>query len=149
MNCLFASNHSPSFGFAIRRKIQSTTGEFSTPSSRIAAISQVLDPSATRPALGGIALVKPLQIVDELRIGQLDELRQRPAGKIAVFVVDRLDTGTVDREQFAAKQIQLPAQQHELAEDRPEGFAVEATEVGNWAYCLAIATRIASSGEIR
>ncbi len=58
-------------------------------------------------------------------------LRQRRAGEIAVLVVHRLDPGAVDREQFAAKQIQLTAEQHELAEDRAEGVAVVAAEVGD------------------
>ena len=84
-------------------------------------LSQVLDPRASRLGLGGVALVEPLQIVVELGVGQFDELRQRRAGEVAVLVVDRLDPGAVDREQFPAEQVQLAAEQHELAEDRAEG----------------------------
>jgi hypothetical protein len=58
----------------------------------------------------------------------LDELRQGRAGEVAVFVVDRLDPGAIHREQFAAKQVHLPAEQHELAEHRAEGVAVVAAE---------------------
>jgi len=94
-------------------------------------LSQILDSRATGLALGGIALVKPLQIVVELGVSQFDELRQRRAGEVAVLVVDRLDPGAIDGEQFAAVQVQLPAKQNELAKDRAKGLVVVAAEIGN------------------
>ena len=101
--------------------------------SRIAAIFSARFLTREPPvcALGGIALVEPLQIVVELGVGQFDELRQRRAGEVAVLVVDRLDPGAVHRQQFAAEQVQLTAQQHELAEHRAEGVAVVAPEIGD------------------
>ncbi len=70
-------------------------------------------------------MVEPLQIVIELGVGKFDELGQGRAGEVAVLVVDRLDPGAVDRQQLPAEQIQLAAQQHELAEHRAEGIAVD------------------------
>src|ERR1700722_8013187 len=52
-------------------------------------------------------------------------------GEIAVFVVDGLDASAVDRQQLPAEQVELPAQQHELAEYRAEGRAVVAAEIGD------------------
>jgi hypothetical protein len=92
---------------------------------------QVLDPRAGWCGFGGVALVEPLQVIVELGIGEFDELRQRGAGEVAVLVVDRFDPGAIDREQFPAKQVQLTAEQHELAEDRAEGVAVVAAEIGD------------------
>ena len=56
---------------------------------------------------------------------------QRRAGEVAVLVVDRLDAGSVDRQQLAAVEVEPPAQQHELAEHRFEGAAIVASEVGD------------------
>ena len=51
--------------------------------------------------------------------------------KLRSFVVDRLDPGAVHRDQLAPKQVEFAAQQHERAEDLPEGMTVVAAEVGN------------------
>ena len=75
--------------------------------------------------------VEALQVVVEPGVGELDELGQRCAGEIAVLVVDRLDPRAVHRQQLAAEQIQLLAEQHELAEHRAEGLAVIAAEIGD------------------
>ena len=45
--------------------------------------------------------------------------------------VDCLDPGAVDGEQFTAEQVQLPAKQNELPEDRAEGITVVPPEIGN------------------
>jgi hypothetical protein len=49
--------------------------------------------------------------------------------KVAVLVVDRLDAGSVDRQQLATVEVEPAAQQHELAEHRFEGAAIVASEV--------------------
>ena len=46
-------------------------------------------------------------------------------------VVDRLDPGTIHRQQFAAEQVYLPAEQYEMAEHCAKRVAVIAAEVGN------------------
>ena len=56
---------------------------------------------------------------------------KRRTREIAVLVVDRLDPGAIDRQQFPAEQIQLAAKQHKLAEDRAECVAVVAPEVSD------------------
>ena len=56
-------------------------------------------------ALGGIALVQTLEIIVEPGVGKFDELGQRCAGEIAVFVVDRLDPRAVHRDQLPAEQV--------------------------------------------
>ncbi len=94
-------------------------------------LGQVVDPRATCCGLGGIALVKTLEVIVELGIGQFDKPGQRGAGEVAVLVVDRLDAGAIHRQQFATEQIQLTAQQHELPKDRAERFAVTAAEIGD------------------
>jgi hypothetical protein len=45
--------------------------------------------------------------------------------------VDRLDPSAVHRQQFPAEQVQLAAEQHELAEDRAESLVVDAAEIGD------------------
>ena len=77
--------------------------------------------------LGSIAPVEALKVIVELLIRQLDELGQRGTGEIAVLVVDCLDPCAIHRQQLAAEQVQLLAQQHELAERRE----VVAAEVGD------------------
>ena len=101
--------------------------------SRIAAIFSARFLTREPPVLrlGGIALVETLKIVVELGVGELDELGQRRAREIAVLVVDRLDPRAIHRQQLSAEQVQLAAQQHELAEHRAEGVAVIAAEVGD------------------
>ena len=94
-------------------------------------LGQVLDPRATCLALGGIALVQTLEVIVELGVGKSDELSQRCAGEVAVFVVDRLDPRAVYRDQLPAKQVQLAAEQHKLAEDWAEGASVIASEIGD------------------
>ena len=47
------------------------------------------------------------------------------------LVVDRLDAGSVDRQQLAPEKIEPPAQQHELAEHGAEGGAIVASKVGD------------------
>ena len=100
---------------------------------RIAAIfsARFLTREPPVAALGGIALVEPLKIIVELGVGEFDELGQRRAGEIAILVVDRLDPRAVHRQQLSTEQVQLPAQQHELAEHRAEGVAVVAAEIGD------------------
>ena len=66
--------------------------------------------------LAGIALVKPLQIVVEFGVRQFDKLRKGYSSDVAVLVVDCLDPGAVDGEQFATEQFQQAPRQHELAE---------------------------------
>jgi len=52
-------------------------------------LGQVLDPRSGGSGLDDITVVEALQIVGELGIGELDELGQGCAGKIAILVVDR------------------------------------------------------------
>ena len=94
-------------------------------------LGQVLHPRAAGALLGGIAGVEALEVVVELGVGELDELGQRRPREIAVLVVHRLDPRAVYRQQLAAEQVQLPAQQHELTEHRTEGLAVVAAEIGD------------------
>jgi hypothetical protein len=46
-------------------------------------------------------------------------------------VVDRLDAGSVDRQQLAAVEVEPPAQQHELAENAANRRTIVAPKVGN------------------
>ena len=46
-----------------------------------------------------IALVEPLEVVFQPLVGAADELSQRRAGEVVILVVDRLDAGSVDRQQ--------------------------------------------------
>jgi hypothetical protein len=62
----------------------------------------------------------------------MDERAQRRAGEVAVFVVDRLDAGSVDRQQLAAIEVEPSAQQHELAED---GAKLQRFDVGKQLHC--------------
>src|SRR3954464_1144368 len=87
--------------------------------------------TAARAAFLGIALVQPAQIIGQSLVGAFDVLAQRGPGESAVLVVDSLDPGAGYGQQFPAKQIELPAQQHELTEYRPEGRMVVAAEVGD------------------
>jgi len=64
-------------------------------------------------------------------VGVADKLAQRCRREIAVLVVDCLDPRAVDRQQFPAEQVELPAQQHKFAKHRSEGRAVVAPEVGD------------------
>ena len=89
--------------------------------ARAAACRAVLD----------IALVEPLEIIFQPLVGAADELSQRSAGEVAVLVVDRLDAGSVDRQQLAAVQVEPPAQQHELAEHGSKRRAIVAPEIGD------------------
>jgi DDE domain len=66
---------------------------------------------------------RALKVIIELGVSEFDELGQRPAGEIAVLVVDRLDP-CHPPPAVPAEQVQLTAQQHDLAEDRAEGVAV-------------------------
>ena len=75
--------------------------------------------AACRPVLD-IALVEPFEVVLQPLVGGTDERAQRRAGEVAVLVVDRLDAGSVDRQQLATVQVEPSAQQHELAEHRFE-----------------------------
>jgi hypothetical protein len=59
-------------------------------------LGQVLDARSSCLGLGLIALVEPLQVIREFGVSLFDELRQRCAGEVAVFVVDRLDPRAVD-----------------------------------------------------
>ena len=52
-----------------------------------------------------IALVEPLEVPLQSLVGCTDERGQRRAGGVAVFVVDRLDAGSVDRHQLAAVEV--------------------------------------------
>jgi hypothetical protein len=95
-------------------------------------LGQVLGarPAACRP-IRDIALVEPLEVVLQPLVGCTDECAQRRAGEVAVLVVDRLDAGSVDRQQLATIEVEPPAQQHELAEHRFEGAAIVAPEIGD------------------
>src|SRR3984885_16367428 len=57
--------------------------------------------------------------------------QQRRAGEVAVSVVDRFDKGSVDRQQLAAIEVELPAQEHEPAENRFEGAEIVVSEVSD------------------
>jgi hypothetical protein len=81
--------------------------------------------------LVGVALVETLKVILELGVSEFDELRQRGVGEITILVVDRLDPGAVNRDQFPAKKIELAAEQHELTEDRAEGLVVDAAEISD------------------
>src|SRR4051812_34046506 len=83
------------------------------------------------PTRLGIALVQAAEIVGQARIRLGDKPGQGGTGEVAVLVVDRLDPGAVHRDQLAPKQVEFAAQQHERAEDLPEGMTVVAAEVGN------------------
>ena len=61
-----------------------------------------------------IALVEPLEVVFQPIVGAADDLSQRRAGEVAILVVDRLDAGSLDRQQLAAVQVEASAQQYEL-----------------------------------
>jgi hypothetical protein len=74
---------------------------------------------------------EPLEVVLQPLVGCTDERAQRRAGEVAVFVVDRLDAGCVDREQLAAVQVEASAQQHELAENAAKRLAIVAPEIGD------------------
>src|SRR6476660_1329198 len=65
-----------------------------------------------------VSMVELSQVVVELGVGKTDELLQGRSRKVTVLVVDGLDPGAVDGEQLLAEQVQLAAQQHELAEIR-------------------------------
>src|SRR3954447_21398363 len=74
-------------------------------------------------------MFEPLQVVLELGVGKTDELRQGGARKVTILVVDSLDPGAVDGEQLLTEQVQLAAQQDELAEYRAEGLMVDPAEI--------------------
>jgi len=74
---------------------------------------------------------EPPQVVSQALVGLADEPLERGAGEVAVLVVDRLEPRAIHRQQLAAEQVEPPAQQHELAEDRLERGAVGAPEVGD------------------
>ena len=78
-----------------------------------------------------VTLVKALKVIVERGVSRLDELGQRRAGEVAVLVVHCLDPRAVYREQLAAEQVQIAAQQHEPAEHLAEGMAVVAAEVSD------------------
>jgi hypothetical protein len=59
------------------------------------------------------------------------KLRSLLLTALSRVVVDGLEPCAVDRQQLAPEQVEPPAQQHELAEDRPERGAVVAPEVGD------------------
>ena len=50
-------------------------------------------------AILDVALVEALEVVFQSLVGAADELSQRRAGEVAVLVVDRLDAGSIDRQQ--------------------------------------------------
>ena len=79
-------------------------------------------------AILDIALVEPLEVVFQPLVGAADELSQRRAGEVAILVVDRLDAGSVDRQQLAAVQVEASAQQYELAEHGAKRRAIVAPE---------------------
>ena len=76
---------------------------------RLDLFRQILDPRTAGRVLLGIARVKPVQIIFELLVRSRNEFLQRPSREIAVFVVDRLDAGAVNRQQLAPKKIKTPA----------------------------------------
>jgi hypothetical protein len=86
---------------------------------------------ATSLAFGCITLIETLKILVELGISELDELGQRGPGEVAVLVVDRLDAGSIHRQQLPTEEVQLAAQQHELAEGQAKGSAIVAPEISD------------------
>src|ERR1700729_2299555 len=94
-------------------------------------LGQVLGARPGARPVRDIALVEPLEVVLQPLVGCTDERAQRRAGEVAVFVVDRLDAGSVDRQQLAAVEVEPPAQQHELAENAAKRRTIVAPKVGN------------------
>ena len=94
-------------------------------------LGEMSSPGPANPALFGIALVQAAEIVSQARIRLGDKPGQGRAREVAVLVVDRLDPGAVHRDQLAPEQVEFAAQQHERAEDLPEGVAIVTAEVGN------------------
>lgn len=70
-------------------------------------------------------------IIFQLLVGGRDEFLQRPFRKIAVFVIDRLDAGAINRQQLAPKKIKTPAQDHELPENLLERGTIVAPKIGD------------------
>ena len=94
-----------------------------------ALFSAILDPRTAGRALLHVARVEPVQIIFQLLAGGGDEFLQ--LGKIAVFVIDRLDAGAIDRQQLAPEQIKAPAQDHKLPENFLERGAIAAPKTGD------------------
>src|ERR1700693_5247716 len=59
---------------------------------------------AMRQDLPSVPKTQTLEVIVELGVGKSDELSQRCAGEVSVFVVDRLDPRAVHRDQLPAKQ---------------------------------------------
>src|SRR3984893_2758388 len=87
--------------------------------------------AAARSAFLDIALVQPPQIVGQPPVGRADEILQRVPREVAILVVDRLDPGSVHRQQLASVEVKPPAKQRELTEHGPEGCAIVAPKVGD------------------
>jgi hypothetical protein len=51
--------------------------------------------------------------------------------KLRSLLLTAFDPRAVHRDQFSAKQVQLAAEQHKLAEDRAEGAGVIVSEIGD------------------
>src|SRR3954451_14056019 len=121
-------NHNLVFSVAVQLG-QHLLAAFPPTPDRGDLLGQVLDPGPGGAGFSCISMVEPLQVVLELGVGETDELCQGGSRKVAILVVDSLDPGAVDGEQLLAEQVQLAAQQHELAEHRAEDLAVDAAEI--------------------
>jgi hypothetical protein len=75
-------------------------------------------------------VIVSFEVVFQPLVGAADELSQRRAGEVAILV-DRLDAGSVDRQQLAAVQVETSAQQYELAEHGAKRRAIVAPEIGD------------------
>src|SRR5277367_2014647 len=94
-------------------------------------LGQVLRRGAGRRTVLSISVIEAGQIVGKPLIRPLDQPFQLLAGEVAIGAIDRLQPGAVDRYQLTAKQIELAAEQHELAEHRFEGVAVVLAEISD------------------
>ena len=86
--------------------------------------------AAANTLLLGIAVIEALHVVGKLLVSLAEKLRQCSAGEVAVLVVHRLDTRAIDRQQLPPEQVELAAQDDELAEHLPEGRTVDPPKGG-------------------
>jgi len=130
--------HRPAVGIGQRDLI--FAGSLQTPDDRLIATTLRLQGGdlfgellgarpAVRRAVLSIALVEAFEIFVQPFVGGAHELAKRTAGVVAILVVDRLDAGSVNRQQLPTEEVEPPAQQHELAENSAKRRAIVAPEV--------------------
>ena len=81
--------------------------------------------------LVGIALIQMPHVLRKPLVGIADDLGQGGAGEVPILAVDRLDPRAVYGQQFAAEQVELPAQEHELPKHLAKGRPIVPAEVGD------------------